>query len=70
MGAARFYVDHSLWQEKVADVATVAQAVVWASGTTVGLQWEITHLVRSLPPEKLILWAHPWLLDLEGQLSA
>lgn len=65
LGAVRFYVSHDLWQEKVADVATVARLVVWASGTTPGLQWEISHLVRSLPPEKLILWAHPHLLDLD-----
>jgi hypothetical protein len=66
LGAARFYVTHELWQEKVADVATVSQLVVWVSGTTLGLQWEITHLLRSLPPEKLILWAHPHLLDLDA----
>src|SRR5262249_20695633 len=66
LGAARFYVTHELWQEKVADVATVSQFVVWASGTTLGLQWEITHLLPSLPPEKLILWAHPHLLDLDA----
>ena len=35
------------------------------AGTTLGLQWEITHLLRSLPPEKLVLWAHPHLLDLD-----
>ncbi|HLH11276.1 MAG TPA: hypothetical protein VKV77_05275 [Methylovirgula sp.] len=65
LGAARFYVAQDLWQEKVADVATVAQLVIWASGVTQGLQWEITHLVRSLSPDKLILWAHPHLLDLD-----
>lgn len=66
LGASRFYVSDELWQEKVADVATVARLVVWASGTTPGLQWEISHLVRELPPEKLILWAHPHLLDLDA----
>jgi hypothetical protein len=66
LGAARFYVAQDLWQEKVADIATVARLVVWASGTTPGLQWEITHLVRSLTPGKLVLWAHPHLLDLDA----
>lgn len=66
LGAARFYVINELWQEKVADVATVAQLVIWASGTTEGLQWEITHLISTLPPEKLVLWAHPYLLDLDA----
>lgn len=65
LGAARFYVSDARWQEKVADVAAVARMVVWASGTTPGLQWEISHLVRELPPEKLVLWAHPHLLDLD-----
>jgi hypothetical protein len=66
LGAARFYVSNDLWQEKVADVASVARMVIWASGPTPGLQWEITHLVRSLPPQKLVLWAHPHLLDLDA----
>jgi hypothetical protein len=66
LGAARFYVADSLWQEKVADVAAVSQLVVWASGATPGLDWEITHLIRTIPPEKLILWAHPHLLDLDA----
>jgi tetratricopeptide (TPR) repeat protein/uncharacterized membrane protein HdeD (DUF308 family) len=66
LGAARFYVANVHWQEKVADVATVARLVVWASGTTQGLEWEITHLIRSLSPEKLVLWAHPHLLDLDA----
>ena len=66
LGAARFYVAQDLWQEKVADVATVARLVVWASGATPGLQWEVSHLVRSLTPDELVLWAHPRLLDLDA----
>ena len=62
LGAARFYVSHECWQEKVAEVASESQLVVWASGVTEGLQWEIQHLVEKLPPSKLILWAHPHLL--------
>jgi hypothetical protein len=65
LGAARFYVSHELWQQKVADVVSVAQLVVWATGVTAGLRWEIGHLLNSVPPEKLILWAHPQLLDLD-----
>ena len=41
LGAARFYVSHDRWQEKVADVARVSQLVVWVSGVTEGLRWEI-----------------------------
>jgi MFS family permease len=64
LGAARFYVSHEQWKAKVADVVRASQFVVWATGTTEGLQWEISHLLESLPPEKLIVWAHPHLLRL------
>jgi uncharacterized membrane protein YhaH (DUF805 family) len=64
LGAARFYVSHDRWQQKVADVVKVSQLVVWATGITEGLRWEISHLIQSLPPEKLILWAHPHLLPM------
>jgi hypothetical protein len=62
LGAARFYITNERWKEKVADIVKVAELVVWATGTTEGLRWEISHLLESLPPEKLILWAHPHLL--------
>jgi hypothetical protein len=64
LGAARFYVSHDRWQQKVADVTAEAQFVVWATGVTEGLRWEISHLVATVPPEKVILWAHPHLLQL------
>ncbi len=67
LGAARFYVSQELWQEKVADVVKVSQLVLWATGVTPGLRWELAHLLRSVPPEKLILWAHPQLLDLDQE---
>ncbi len=66
LGAARFYVSHDRWQEKVSDVARVAQLVVWTTGVSEGLRWELSHLLKSLPPEKLILWAHPNILDLDA----
>jgi WD40 repeat protein len=64
LGAARFYVSHDRWQAKVADVAAVSHFVVWATGTTEGLRWEIAHLIASVPPEKIIIWAHPHLLSM------
>jgi hypothetical protein len=62
LGAARFYASNDLWHAKVADVVKASQLVVWASGITEGLRWEIAHLIENLPPGKLILWAHPHLL--------
>lgn len=63
LGAARFYVGHALWQQKVAEVAKASQMVIVATGVTEGLRWELTHLTESLPPEKLVLWAHPHILS-------
>ena len=67
LGAARFYVDHTHWQAKVRDIVRVARLVVWVTGTTEGLKWELGHLRQSLPPDRLILWAHPHVLGLSGQ---
>lgn len=64
LGAARFYCSDDRWQQKVADVAAESQCIVWASGVTEGLRWEISHLVQSTLPEKLILWAHPHIMRL------
>jgi hypothetical protein len=62
LGAARFYVSDELWQAKVADVVRASQLVLWATGVSEGLRWEISHLIASLPPEKLVVWAHPHVL--------
>jgi hypothetical protein len=64
VGAARFYASHEVWHQKVADAAHVSQLVVWTIGTTEGLRWEITHLLKSVGPEKLIVWTHPHLMRL------
>ena len=62
LGAARFYVSDELWQAKVADVVRASQLVIWTTGVSEGLRWEISHLIESVPPERLVLWAHPHLL--------
>jgi hypothetical protein len=67
VGAARFYVTDERWQEKVAEVARLSRLVVWTTGFTPGLHWELSHLLSSLPPEKLVLWAHPHLLKFNRQ---
>ena len=61
-GAARFYVAHDRWKLKVEEIARESQYVVWATGVTEGLSWEISHLVENIPPTNVILWAHPHLL--------
>lgn len=64
LGAARFYVSDELWKQKVADVAAVSRLILWTSGTSEGLRWELGHLLESVGADKLILWAHPHLLHL------
>jgi LSD1 subclass zinc finger protein len=66
LGAARFYVSNDKWQEKVADIAREAQFIVWVSGTTGGLHWELNHLIQTVAPSKLIVWAHPHLMRLSA----
>jgi hypothetical protein len=66
LGAKRFYVSNELWKGKVSDVVKVSQLVLWATGTTPGLRWEIEHLVNMRTPEKLILWPHPRALRLRA----
>ena len=67
LGAARFHVDGDHWQRVVSEIAAASQLVVVASGTTQGLKWELAHLFREEPPEKVILWTHPYLAGLGAQ---
>jgi hypothetical protein len=66
LGAARFYVTDDLWKQKVADIAKAAQLVVWTSGVSDGLRWEISYLLKAVPLRKLVLWAHPHLIEGAG----
>jgi hypothetical protein len=66
VGAARFYVGDDRWNQKVAEIASVAQLVIWASGTTDGLRWELQYLLKMLAPGRLLLWLHPNILGLHG----
>ena len=67
LGAARFYVSNERWNQKVAEIVSVAQLVIWASGTTEGLRWELSHLLKMLDPGRLLLWLHPNILGLNGE---
>lgn len=59
LGSTRIYVAHDQWKEAVSELAKVSQLVLWATGTTEGLRWELSHLVEKVPPERLLIWAHP-----------
>lgn len=57
-GAIRFHVTDACWEATVKSIVPCCQLVVWVTGNTPGLNWEIEHLVTSLPPHRLLLWPH------------
>jgi hypothetical protein len=44
-----------------------AGLIVLATGASGGLQWEISHLVKTTAPEKLLLCPHPQLLQFNAR---
>jgi hypothetical protein len=57
-GALRFWVRHDLWQEKIAAIAPLCSLVIWTTGHTEGLDWEIQYLTKNIEPTKILLWLH------------
>ena len=57
-GAVRFYVRQDIWKETVEAIVPLCPLIVWTTGHTEGLRWEIKHLRERLPPRKLLLWLH------------
>ena len=57
-GAVRFYVQQEVWQKTVEAIVPLCPLIVWTTGHTEGLRWEIKHLRERLPPRKLLLWLH------------
>jgi len=71
LGAMRFYVRHDIWEPTVERIARDCQLIVWTSGFTKGLQWELKHLLHSVEPSKLVIWLHMQLIDgPEGERQA
>jgi hypothetical protein len=60
-GAMRFHVTDACWEPTVKSIAPCCEIVIWVSGDTPGLSWEIQHLVAQLPPQRLLLWPHVYL---------
>jgi hypothetical protein len=57
-GAVRFYVRQDIWKKTVEAIVPLCPLIVWTTGHTEGLRWEIKHLLEHLPPQKLLLWLH------------
>lgn len=58
VGAVRFYARQDVWKQTVQSIVPLCQLVIWTTGHTEGLRWEIKHLLESVPPQKLFLWLH------------
>jgi hypothetical protein len=58
LGALRFHVTDARWEDVVKTIVPCCRLVVWVTGNTRGLNWEIQELVASLPPRRLLLWPH------------
>ncbi len=55
-GALRFHVTDAHWEAVVKEIVPCCQLVVWVTGSSRGLNWEIEHLVTTLAPHRLLLW--------------
>jgi hypothetical protein len=54
----------------VATIANLSQLVIWTSGRTSGLIWELTHLLDNVPLEKLVIEIHSYEPPSAGEESA
>ena len=71
VGAARFYTSEANWKQKIGEVCAAAQYVVWVTGTSPGLAWELSHILESVPKDRVIVVAHPqWLSRSAAQREA
>jgi hypothetical protein len=57
-GAMRFYVTNERWEAVVESILPCCGLLVWVSGNTSGLRWEIEQLIKHLTPQRLLLWPH------------
>jgi hypothetical protein len=62
-GAARFHVRDDRWQSVIEAVIPLCQTVIWTTGNSPGLRWEIEHLVGTVSPMRLLLWPEMRVVD-------
>jgi TM2 domain-containing membrane protein YozV len=55
LGAARLYVSHNQWQQKVSDLMQMATLVVIRIGSSAGVLWEIEQALSRIPRQRLVL---------------
>jgi len=54
LGAARLYVDHAHWQEKVISLLRQAAVVAIRIGASAGVRWEIERTLESVPRSRIL----------------
>ena len=57
IGAARLHVENGKWKEVVTELLKHAAAVVLRPGVTPGVLWEVTEVIKLVPPEHLLIAA-------------
>ena len=55
LGAARLYAADEEWQAKVDDLTARAGVIVLHAGQSLGLAWEVRHVIALDAPERLVL---------------
>jgi hypothetical protein len=65
-GAARIYPNHETWQEKVAEIAARARAVVLVADRTPGVEWEIKTFLDGPWRDKTLFVCAPRSGDIRG----
>jgi len=69
-GAARVYVTDDQWKDKVIEMLAKSDIAVWTYGATEGLKWEISRLVESITPDKLVIALPVWKLKTKARAQA
>lgn len=69
-GALRFWVEQDLWQQKVSRIVTACSLVVWTTGHTDGLDWEIRYIIGNVPATRVLMWVHSQFARSEAERSA
>lgn len=57
-GAARFYVSRDTWHDTIESLIPLCQLIIWTTGRTQGLRWEMQRLIGTVSPRRLLLWVH------------
>lgn len=59
LGAYRSYSDSSRWRDEFRELAQAATLIVINHGVTPGVRWEIDHVLRTTPLDKIVFFVAP-----------